>query len=118
MDHRKLLHDAGHKFVFHLWGLAFSSLKHLIDNLALSALLAFKIWTVARQSAQYRSNNVFGPVLRVIIESGAIYSMTITAALISFVVKSPGVYVVLDMVSHVSYVYVNRSTHLCYLPAA
>ena len=65
----------------------------------LAALLAFKIWSVARKSAQYRSNNIFTPVLRVIIESGAVYSMTITAALISFVVQSNGVYVVLDMVS-------------------
>ena len=61
-------------------------------------LLAGRIWTVARRSAQYRSSNIFSPVLRVIIESGAIYSMTITAALISFVVKSNGVYVLLDMV--------------------
>ena len=62
-------------------------------------LLAFKIWNVARKSAQYRSSNIFTPVLRVIIESGAVYSVTITAALISFVVQSNSVYVVLDMVS-------------------
>lgn len=61
-------------------------------------LLAYKIWTVTRRSAQFRSTNFLTPVLRVIIESGAIYSMTITAALISFVVKSNGVYVLLDMV--------------------
>ena len=34
----------------------------------------------------------------VIVESGAIYSMTVTAALITFVTKSNGVYVLLDMV--------------------
>ncbi|KAJ8497015.1 hypothetical protein ONZ51_g764 [Trametes cubensis] len=68
-------------------------------NLSSTMLLAGRIWTVARRSAQYRSSNIFSPVLRVIIESGAIYSMTITAALISFVVKSNGVYVLLDMIS-------------------
>ena len=61
-------------------------------------LLAFKIWSISRRSVQYRSNNIYGPVIRAIIESGAIYSVTITAALMLFVVKSPGVYVVLDMV--------------------
>ncbi|OSC98609.1 hypothetical protein PYCCODRAFT_1447350 [Trametes coccinea BRFM310] len=68
-------------------------------NLSSTILLAGRIWTVARRSAQYRSSNIFSPVLRVIIESGAIYSMTITAALISFVVQSNGVYILLDMIS-------------------
>ncbi|KAI0643304.1 hypothetical protein C8Q79DRAFT_1012601 [Trametes meyenii] len=68
-------------------------------NLSSTTLLAGRIWTVTRRSAQYRSSNFLSPVLRVIIESGAIYSMTITAALISFVVKSNGVYVILDMIS-------------------
>ncbi|KAI0370681.1 hypothetical protein BV20DRAFT_1071393 [Pilatotrama ljubarskyi] len=68
-------------------------------NLSSTLLLAGKIWIVTRRSAQYRSNDIFSPVLRVIIESGAIYSMTITAALISFVVKSNGVYVLLDIIS-------------------
>ncbi|PIL34446.1 hypothetical protein GSI_03222 [Ganoderma sinense ZZ0214-1] len=71
----------------------------LATNISTTSLLAFKIWNVARKSAQYRSSNIFTPVLRVIIESGAIYSVTITAALISFVVQSNGVYVVLDMIS-------------------
>ncbi|RPD53075.1 hypothetical protein L227DRAFT_470950, partial [Lentinus tigrinus ALCF2SS1-6] len=71
----------------------------LATNLSSTTLLAFKIWTVTRKSAQFRSTNFLAPVLRTIIESGAIYSMTITAALISFVVKSNGVYVLLDMIS-------------------
>ncbi|KAI0773176.1 hypothetical protein BD413DRAFT_656572 [Trametes elegans] len=68
-------------------------------NLSSTMLLAGRIWTITRRSAQYRSTDIFSPVLRVIIESGAIYSMTITAALISFVIKSNGVYVILDMIS-------------------
>ncbi|KAH9933985.1 uncharacterized protein BXZ73DRAFT_45914 [Epithele typhae] len=71
----------------------------LATNLSSTLLLASRIWTIARRSAQYRANSIFTPVLRVIIESGAIYSMTITAALIAFVVQSPGVYVILDMIS-------------------
>lgn len=62
------------------------------------ALLAYKIWTVNRRVSSFKSDNLLGPVLHVIIESGAIYSATITAALITFVIGSPGVYVLLDMV--------------------
>ncbi|KAI8973136.1 hypothetical protein BD414DRAFT_540035 [Trametes punicea] len=39
------------------------------------------------------------PVLRAIVESGAIYSMAITAGLVTFLTHSNGVYVVLDMLS-------------------
>ncbi|KAI0755811.1 hypothetical protein C8Q74DRAFT_324079 [Fomes fomentarius] len=81
-----------------LWITAVYSLT-LGTNLSSTTLLAFRIWTVTRKSAQYRCGNILTPVLRVIIESGAIYSVTITAALISFVVKSNGVYVLLDMIS-------------------
>ena len=38
-------------------------------------------------------------MLRVVIESGAIYSLTITTGLILFLAKSDGVFVLLDMVS-------------------
>ncbi|KAI0776699.1 hypothetical protein BD413DRAFT_442771, partial [Trametes elegans] len=38
-------------------------------------------------------------VLRVVIESGAIYSVTITAALATFVSQSNSVYIILDMIS-------------------
>ncbi|EJF58020.1 hypothetical protein DICSQDRAFT_26406, partial [Dichomitus squalens LYAD-421 SS1] len=79
------------------WITSFYALT-LATNLSATTLLAFRIWTVTRRSAQYRSSNFLAPVLRVIIESGAIYSMTITAVLISFVVKSNGVYVLLDMI--------------------
>lgn len=61
-------------------------------------LLAYRIWNIDRKATPYRNANLLSPVLRVVIESGVIYSMTITAALVTFVVKSPGVYVILDMV--------------------
>jgi len=46
-----------------------------------------------------RADNILTPVFRAVIESGAIYSAVITAGLITFVVQSPGVYVVLDLIS-------------------
>ena len=63
-----------------------------------AGLLAFRIWQVKRQSRQFLGSNALSPLLRVVIESGAIYSMSVTAALITFVTKSNGVYVVLDIV--------------------
>ena len=48
---------------------------------------------------QYRATaDHLSPVLRVVVESGAIYSLTIVAALVSFLVRSPGADVVLDIV--------------------
>ncbi|KAI0773174.1 hypothetical protein BD413DRAFT_472762 [Trametes elegans] len=71
----------------------------LITNLAATAVLAFRIWQVTRNSAQYKSGGRLSPILRVIVESGALYSMTVTTALVLFLLHSNGVYVVLDMLS-------------------
>ncbi|KIP01634.1 hypothetical protein PHLGIDRAFT_112895 [Phlebiopsis gigantea 11061_1 CR5-6] len=71
----------------------------LATNVMSTSLLAFRIWQVKRQSRQYLGTNALSPLLRVVIESGAIYSMTVTAALITFATKSNGVYVVLDILS-------------------
>lgn len=61
-------------------------------------LLAYRIWTVKRGTRHFSTSNSLTPLLRVVIESGAIYSMAVTCALITFVSKSNGVYVILDMV--------------------
>ncbi|TFK94525.1 hypothetical protein K466DRAFT_649313 [Polyporus arcularius HHB13444] len=71
----------------------------LATNLLTTFILAFKIWTVARRSARYQANSNLTSLLHVIIESGAIYSVTITIALATFVAKNTVVYVVLDMIS-------------------
>lgn len=63
----------------------------------LTGLLAFRIWRINRSVSQYRTTDRLSPILRVVIESGAIYSVTITAALVAFVVHTPGVYVLLDL---------------------
>lgn len=63
-----------------------------------SGLLAYRIWNTSRIVQQYKISDQISPVLRVVIESGAIYSMTITAALVTFICQSPGVYIILDMV--------------------
>ena len=64
-------------------------------------LLAYRIWAVNRRSADSRATEGggLGLLLRIVIESGAIYTATVTAALVTFIVGSPGVYVLIDMVS-------------------
>lgn len=65
-----------------------------------SGLLAYRIWLVHKRSNEYLSSERKGlsMILRVVIESGAIYSVTIIIALVCFLVNSPGVYVVLNLV--------------------
>lgn len=71
----------------------------LATNLIATGLLAYRIWRVKRDSSRFLNSSALSPLLRVVIESGAIYSMSVTAALITFVTKSNGVYVLLDMLS-------------------
>ncbi|KIP01643.1 hypothetical protein PHLGIDRAFT_131166 [Phlebiopsis gigantea 11061_1 CR5-6] len=83
----------------------------LATNLTSTSLLAYRIWKVKQQSARFSSaNNPLSSILRVVIESGAIYSVTITTALVAFVSKSNGVYVVLDMISPIISIVFNMIT--------
>ncbi|KAI0370678.1 hypothetical protein BV20DRAFT_1035661 [Pilatotrama ljubarskyi] len=75
------------------WGMT------LVTNICSTLALAYRIWQVTSKSTQYREGGRLSPVLRIIVESGALYSMTVTAALVLFLVHSNGVYVVLDMIS-------------------
>lgn len=63
------------------------------------ALLAYRIWSVARHATSTAASNRLIAVLRVVIESGVIYSVSVIVALACFVSGTPGVYVVLDLVS-------------------
>ena len=62
-----------------------------------SVILAYRIWKVVHQSSNL-SQNGLRPVLKVIVESGVIYSLAIIAALTAFMLKSNVAYVILDMV--------------------
>lgn len=61
-------------------------------------LLALRIWMINRSVAEYRTRDRLSPILRVVIESGVIYSVTITVALVTFVLHTTFVYVLLDLV--------------------
>jgi len=74
----------------------------LATNLLATGLLAYRIWVVSKNSARYRASDTLTPVLRAVIESGAIYSAMMTAGLVTFVIDSPGVYIILDMIPPVT----------------
>ena len=64
-----------------------------------SALLAYRIWKTNTLATKWQANRQLSPALRVVIESGAIYSMSLVVALVTFIIHSPGHFIVLDIVS-------------------
>jgi len=82
------------KWITAFWVMALST------NVLTTALLAFRIWWVDRQSRRFRGHQKSHllPILRIILDSGVIYSLTLLAGLICFVTETNGQYVTLDMV--------------------
>ncbi|KAI0739378.1 hypothetical protein C8Q80DRAFT_178754 [Daedaleopsis nitida] len=73
----------------------------LSTNLVATSMLAYKINSVIRKTSQVRSSSGLSPFLRVVIESGALYSATILVGLILFLIRSDGFHVVNDLTSPV-----------------
>ncbi|KAJ7882842.1 hypothetical protein B0H13DRAFT_1890693 [Mycena leptocephala] len=72
----------------------------LVCNLVATGLLAYKLWTIDRNVHASRvGRSLAMPVLLIIIDAGALYSITLLTALIGFVAKSNSQYIVLDMVT-------------------
>ncbi|KAJ7310001.1 hypothetical protein DFH08DRAFT_899119 [Mycena albidolilacea] len=81
------------------WITAFYSTT-LACNLTATALLAYRLWTIDRNVRRTRvGRGVTIPILLVVVDAGALYSMTLLSALIGFALGSNGQYVVLDMVT-------------------
>ncbi|KAI0772231.1 hypothetical protein BC629DRAFT_1269533, partial [Irpex lacteus] len=70
----------------------------LITNVSATALLAYKIGKTSHVTTNWRSPNRMSPALRVVIESGAIYSMSLVVAIVTFAIHSPGHFIVLDLI--------------------
>ncbi|KAJ7733162.1 hypothetical protein B0H16DRAFT_171379 [Mycena metata] len=72
----------------------------LACNLYATALLSYRLWTIDRNVHGSRvGRGLTKPVLTIVLDAGALYSITLIAALSCFVSKSNGQYVVLDMVT-------------------
>ncbi|KAF8896594.1 hypothetical protein BD779DRAFT_1668355 [Infundibulicybe gibba] len=79
------------------WIISFFSLT-LVTNIICTSLIAFRIWYVNHQCTAFSSRSL-RPVLRLVIESGAIYSITLLVLLILYKTHSWFQYVVVDAVS-------------------
>jgi len=74
----------------------------LSTNLLSTLLLAFRIWTVDRQTLGKRAmKSPLRPVLSIVIDLGLLYSFTLAAALICFASESHGQIIILDTISPV-----------------
>ena len=72
----------------------------------LPVLLVCRIWYVGHKATKLRSHphSHLRPILHILVDAGAIYSLTLFVALICFLMETNGQYVVLDMVSSSSLV--------------
>jgi len=73
----------------------------LTCNFISTCLLAYRLWIIERSVAELRSNpqNSLMPILRVVIDSGLLYSFTLISALICFATESRAEYLVYDIVT-------------------
>ncbi|KAF8548468.1 hypothetical protein OG21DRAFT_1423003 [Imleria badia] len=73
----------------------------LATNLLTTLLLVCRIWYVDRKCARLWSHQKaqLKPILHILVDAGAIYSVTLLAALVCFINHSNGQYVILDMVT-------------------
>ncbi|KAN0088926.1 hypothetical protein V8E55_005983 [Tylopilus felleus] len=66
----------------------------LFTNLISTSLLAFRIWKIGRCVKRTSSHSsVLRPVLRIVLDAGVLYSVSLLAALLCFVSKTRGRYI-------------------------
>ncbi|KAF8835805.1 hypothetical protein BDN67DRAFT_998576 [Paxillus ammoniavirescens] len=72
----------------------------LFTNILSTSLLAFRIWSVGKRvlNVSIQASNVLWPVLRILLDAGVLYSLSLLAALVCFVTKNTGHYVLIDMI--------------------
>ncbi|KAF5328502.1 hypothetical protein D9758_017327 [Tetrapyrgos nigripes] len=87
-------------FQFAQWINAYFSMS-LATNLVGTGLLAFRIWRVNRTTSEFRETGFMLPVLRVVIDAGLLYTVTLTVTLIVFEAKSNAQTICLDIVSDI-----------------
>jgi len=83
------------------WVIAFYTMA-LFTNLIATSVLAFKLWLVHRRSSRLRTtkSKVY-PILLVIMECGALYSMSLVTMMATYLSGSNGAYIILDMIGQI-----------------
>ncbi len=88
------------------WIVSFFSLT-LATNIICTGLVAFRIWHINRSIMNFASHS-YRPVVFLVLESGAVYSVTLSALLVLYKTSSWFQYVLLDAVC-LSYFFVRHS---------
>ena len=94
----------GHGNIFYLssWISSFFSAS-LATNFVSAGLLALRIWHLYRETSRYPNATSNNPmcyrVFRVLLDSGALYSMTLLIALILYLLHSNAQFIMVDVVS-------------------
>ncbi|OJA12826.1 hypothetical protein AZE42_04237 [Rhizopogon vesiculosus] len=83
------------------WVISFYSTA-LATNVLATSILALKLWLVHRRSlgVQMTRSRVY-PILLIIIECGALYSMSLVTMLASYLAASNSAYIVIDMIGQI-----------------
>jgi len=79
------------------WIVSFFSMT-LATNIICTSIVAYRIWVINRESIRYAETSL-RPIMLLVIESGAIYSATLTILIILYKVESWFQYVIVDAVS-------------------
>ncbi|KAF5361116.1 hypothetical protein D9758_009084 [Tetrapyrgos nigripes] len=85
-------------FTFAKWINSFFG-SSLATNIISTTLLAYRIWAVNKQTSQFRKDDR-GPlatVVRVVLDAGILYSVTLIIALITFLTHSNSQFILLDV---------------------
>ena len=83
-------------------------------DLTYSAMIAFRIWSVDRANRKYReTKSTLKPVLAIVIESGAIYSASLTILLVIYLSGNLGYLILSQAVSSFHYGTYHSSSWTC-----
>ncbi|KZT01117.1 uncharacterized protein LAESUDRAFT_664626 [Laetiporus sulphureus 93-53] len=83
------------------WVISFYSIA-LATNFIATRLLACKLWMVNRENEPYRSSSsALRPVMLIILECGAIYSVSLLSMIIVYKSQTNGAYVMVDIIGQI-----------------
>ncbi|KIJ09555.1 hypothetical protein PAXINDRAFT_17342 [Paxillus involutus ATCC 200175] len=84
------------------WVISFCSTA-LATNLIATGLLTVKLWVAHRNEAEFHCTNeyVFHPILVIIMECGAVYSLSMTTMLVVYLSGSNSMYILIDMIGQI-----------------
>ncbi|EMD32217.1 hypothetical protein CERSUDRAFT_126893 [Gelatoporia subvermispora B] len=92
------VHKGVYTTMLDTWITSFYSFT-LATNIITTSILAYKIWVVNRRAARFRQGSLMH-IARIIIDAGALYSVSLILSLIAFAIRS-NAHVLVDAVTQV-----------------